>query len=151
MELPVHLVPPFTHDRGFCWRARLPAELGWAMDSAKRPRVSPLCLWEDDRRLAPGHSLHAEIEAQGQGRHSFWVSTLYFSAGDNSDPNTNGRSYSVGLGEAARESDRETSLIRRAATVVPSRRLTRPLHLGMVGVGQRGRSIATQLAQLEGV
>lgn len=148
MELPFRLVPPFIHDQGFCWRARLPAELGWAMDSSKRPRVSPLCLWEDDRRMAPGHSLHAEIGAQGQGRHSFWVSTLYFSASDNSDPNSNGRSYSVDLGEPGRAADRESSLVRRPATPLPAPGLARPLRLGMVGAGQRGRSIATQLAQL---
>jgi predicted dehydrogenase len=150
MELPVPLNPPFIHDQGFCWRAGLPAELGWAMDSAKRPRISPLCLWEGERRLAPGHSAHAEIGRVGLGRHSFWIRTLYFSTSDNSDPNQNGRGYTVDLGELGQANVVERALVRRIAKPVPAPKLERPIRLGIVGLGQRGRLIASILKPMPG-
>jgi hypothetical protein len=51
--------------------------------------------------------LHDDIRALGGGRYSHWIgsdqgtpdgvleSSLYFSASDNSDPNENGRRYSI--------------------------------------------------------
>jgi predicted dehydrogenase len=150
MELPVTVNPPFTYDQGFCWRAALPPALGWAMDSAKRPRISPLCLWEGERRLAPGHSAHAEIGRVGLGRHSFWINTLYFSTSDNSDPNQNGRSYAVDLGELGQASVIDRALVRHIAKPVTSPSFERPIRLGIVGLGQRGRSIASILKPISG-
>lgn len=65
-------------------------------DSGDDPRRSPIELYEDGQRLGPAHSQRDEIEKLGRGRFSHWRkngSTIYFSASDNSDPNTNGRSY----------------------------------------------------------
>jgi len=41
------------------------------------------------------HAIHGDIAKQGNGRYSHWGNSLVFSASDNSDPNTNGRSYWV--------------------------------------------------------
>jgi len=41
------------------------------------------------------HTIHGDIAKQGSGRYSHWGNSLVFSASDNSDPNTNGRSYWV--------------------------------------------------------
>ena len=62
-------------------------------DSAGRPAASNLALYEADRPLGPAHSLHVPIREEGQGRYSHWGGYLYFSASDNTDPRTNGRTY----------------------------------------------------------
>jgi hypothetical protein len=64
-------------------------------DSMSDPAISSLQLTEGLRRLGPPHSLHRDIEERGGGRFSHWYNWLYFSASDNSDPRTNGRTYSV--------------------------------------------------------
>jgi hypothetical protein len=51
---------------------------------------------EDGKPLGPAHALHHSIARDGGGRYSHWAgNTLLFSASDNSDPNANGRSYSI--------------------------------------------------------
>jgi hypothetical protein len=77
------------------WSAALPAEMAPLTDHDKAPRHSPLLLLEDGNILGTGHDRHVEIFTLGQGRYSFWKGLLYFSASDNSDPNTNGRRYEV--------------------------------------------------------
>lgn len=56
------------------------------------PTRSTLVVHEDGRALGPPHSpLHV-----ANGRYSHWRSVgIIFSASDNSDPNSNGRTYSV--------------------------------------------------------
>ena len=49
--------------------------------------------WEDATRLGPGACQHDDIRARGMGRYSVWGADLYFSSSDNSDPQTNQRSY----------------------------------------------------------
>ncbi|MGH8512296.1 MAG: right-handed parallel beta-helix repeat-containing protein, partial [Gammaproteobacteria bacterium] len=69
-----------------------------ADNSANRKR-SVLKLFENSLELGPAHSVHANIRNLGQGRFSHWSSTtgtgeaLRFAASDNTDPRTNGRSY----------------------------------------------------------
>lgn len=58
-------------------------------------RDSALRLQEDGRSLGPMHALHDDIRKIGGGVYSHWNEQLYFSASDNSDPRTNGRSYLV--------------------------------------------------------
>ena len=77
------------------WKAALPVAMAPLTDNDEAPRQSPLLLLEDGRILGTGHDRHAEIFTQGQGRCSFWKGEVYFSASDNSDPNTNGRRYEV--------------------------------------------------------
>src|SRR5205085_9295433 len=61
------------------------------------PSSSRLRLCEDGRRLGPVHSEHAAIASAGHGRYSHWGDTLYFSTIDGSDPNINGRRYTVSI------------------------------------------------------
>lgn len=58
------------------------------------PFASTLCLFEDGHRLTYAHQSHWPIGKHGGGRYSHWEKNLFFSASDNSDPNTNGRVYS---------------------------------------------------------
>ncbi|MCF8533607.1 MAG: sulfotransferase domain-containing protein [Reyranella sp.] len=102
MSLPLVLSKPFRHERGYCWRVRLPDEMRWATDHRERPQICPLSLFEADRMLGPGHSSHAEIATLGAGRYSVWSDGwLYFSAPDNGDPNTHDRPYTLDLSTAA--------------------------------------------------
>jgi hypothetical protein len=80
--------------RGFAFVKELPALAGGA-DSNDAPTRSKLLVCENNSLLAPMHSQHADIAKQGSGRYSHWGNALIFSASDNSDPNTNSRSYSV--------------------------------------------------------
>lgn len=56
---------------------------------------SILMLFEDDVLLGPAHSTHNTIAVQGRGMYSDWGTYLYFSTPDNTDPRTNGRTYTV--------------------------------------------------------
>ncbi|HUS80719.1 MAG TPA: hypothetical protein VM283_05580, partial [Armatimonadota bacterium] len=82
-----------TPELGFCYTAHMDfGEPGDRESSGK----SQLRLFENGRELGPGHALHADIREQGAGRFSHWTADgLYFSASDNTDPRTNGRTYTV--------------------------------------------------------
>jgi hypothetical protein len=69
-------------------------------------------LLEAGKKIGPGHSSHGEIAAAGGGRYSVWSDCwLYFSTTDNSDPNTNGRTYTL---------DFETAIPRQSASPAAS-------------------------------
>ncbi len=89
------LKPPFVADGGAAWMAALPAELHSHTDIDGAPSRSPLRLLEDGILLGAGHSLHQRIRDEGRGLYSFWKTGLWFSTSDGSNPNTNGRLYSV--------------------------------------------------------
>ncbi len=60
---------------------------------------SALRLFENGVELSPPHAKHADIRTYGQGRFSHFltstgIETLRFSASDNTNPKTNGKSYS---------------------------------------------------------
>lgn len=63
-------------------------------DSASRPTLSQVVLFEDGVPLGPAHSTHEAIRTLGGGRFSHWNGRLYFSSSDGSDVRTNGRVYS---------------------------------------------------------
>jgi len=87
------LVDMMTHEIGFCYQAHL--DFGEEGDRDTR-NASGIRVLENGKELGPRAALHADIRAKGQGRYSHWVrQTLYFSASDNSDPRTNGRTYEV--------------------------------------------------------
>jgi hypothetical protein len=90
------LDPPFTRESGFAWQIRVP-ELAAAADNLDAPRRSPLVLLEDGQPLWLRHTAHEEIRTRGMGAYSHWCDGLILSTPDNSDPNTNGRAYSVAL------------------------------------------------------
>ena len=66
-------------------------------DSSDEPAKSVLQVLENGTLLGSAHSLHTEIRSLGAGRFSHWGTHLYFSASDNTNPLTNGKSYSYGV------------------------------------------------------
>lgn len=54
---------------------------------------SSLRIYEDGAAIGRPHSLHDHIRREGTGLYSHWGPSLYFSAGDCSDPRVNGRQY----------------------------------------------------------
>jgi len=63
-------------------------------DSSERPARSTHLVCENRYVLGPAHSLHTDISAKGRGRFSHWgADGFIFSASDNTDPNSNGRTY----------------------------------------------------------
>jgi hypothetical protein len=88
---------PFTRfSKGFAYMAAAPSLKALADDPSASTR-SAVALCENASRLGPAHTLHAEIDAKGNGRFSHWDELFVFSASDNSDPNSNGRQYSAVL------------------------------------------------------
>jgi hypothetical protein len=60
---------------------------------------------ENGRALGPGNAEFVDVRDAGAGRYSFWHDDVIFATSDNSDPRTNGRTYTithpgVGLAEA---------------------------------------------------
>jgi hypothetical protein len=88
------LTGPFKHEQGHCWVVHLPDLARWA-DSQPQQENSTLMIYEDGRPLGPAHSQHDNIRKMGEGRFSHWEEALYFSTSDNTDPNNNGRKYSI--------------------------------------------------------
>jgi hypothetical protein len=65
-------------------------------DSADNDERSPIEIYENETRIGPPHNVHAYIAKIGLGRYSHWRSNgaiFIFSSSDNSDPQTNGRTY----------------------------------------------------------
>jgi SAM-dependent methyltransferase len=87
------LKKPFIYDDKKCWTAALPQFKEFADNEFIK--VSPLTLFEDEKELGPGHALHDDIRNRGGGLYSHWLENIYFSTSDNTDPNENGRVYSV--------------------------------------------------------
>jgi len=81
---------PFKRDDRHCHTIPLPPE--WVSDASGR---SAITLFEDGLPLGPAHVSHDDIRTLGKGRYSHWGEALYFSTSDDTDPNTNGRVYSV--------------------------------------------------------
>lgn len=94
----VELQPPFhpIPDEGaFCWHVVLPSELHASGDDNDHSTQSQWRLWEDGSAIGQPHAAHKRIGNVGQGLYSHWLSGLYFSTSDNSDPNVNGRKYEL--------------------------------------------------------
>jgi len=85
---------PFVHRGGHAWVTPLQRHADTS-DTNDQPRRSRLMLYEDGVPLGFAHVPHAHIEAYGGSRYSHWGETLIFSASNNSDPNANGRRYSI--------------------------------------------------------
>lgn len=107
----VQLKPSFQHAGGKCWTIALDPEMFPESDNPSDPSGSAVLLSEDGVDLGPPHTAHQLIIRDGGGAFSHWNQTLYFSTNDGTDPNTNGRDYSVRL-------DREKYFANRAAHAV---------------------------------
>jgi hypothetical protein len=74
---------------------------GTNADNSTNPTQSTLRIYENGVELIPPHSTHNDIETIGQGRFSHWADgtfvALYFSASDNSNPKTNGKTYTYSI------------------------------------------------------
>jgi hypothetical protein len=74
---------------------------GTPADTSSAPTRSTLRIFENGIELGPAHSSHANIRNLGAGRFSHWddgsgtsgAVDLLFSASDNTNPKTNGRTY----------------------------------------------------------
>lgn len=65
-------------------------------DDNANPQRSTLRLTESGKPIGPAHALHDDIRNLGNGRYSHWGGgVLIFSATDNSNPKTNGRTYEI--------------------------------------------------------
>ena len=99
---PAPLDMSFEPYGGLCFLARMELMpqhryIASVANHEKDHRRSTLVLMEDGRPLGPAHTSGNVVRAQGGGRYTHWKDVLIFSTPDNSDPNTNGRAYSIGL------------------------------------------------------
>lgn len=85
----VPLTGPFVPNGGFGFTA----DLGEAFD----PKSETQCglISENGKLIGPGNALHQAIRDFGAGRFSVWGRSVFFSASDNTDPNTNERQYEL--------------------------------------------------------
>ncbi len=90
----VPLNAPFAPLEGYAYKASLPS-LASISDTDKNPARSPAILCENDTVLGPRHAPWAEITRAGYGRFSHYGDVVVFSSSDNSNPNSNGRQYTV--------------------------------------------------------
>ncbi|MGM4961923.1 hypothetical protein AB7714_00320 [Tardiphaga sp. 1201_B9_N1_1] len=77
-------------DNGHCFTAPVPGSLLSDAES-----ISSLVVTEEGTQLPVAHASHSEIREAGNGRFSHWGAVVYFSASDNTDPRSNGRTYAV--------------------------------------------------------
>lgn len=87
---------PFGNERGLAWTISIPQheKIADGMDDNNR---STLALYENGKPLGPAHSMHVDVRNVGKGAFSHWRTALIFSTSDNSDPNTNGRKYTISV------------------------------------------------------
>jgi lysophospholipase L1-like esterase len=83
---------PFEPDSGLAYIIKLPMRI---LSDETDPYGSSVQIMENGKRLGPAHSAHAVIRKEGAGRFSHWGDKLWFSSSDNTDPNRNGRQYSI--------------------------------------------------------
>jgi hypothetical protein len=77
-------------EKGACFTVAVPEYL-----VSDRDGISRLQIYEDGYPLPEKGAQHERVREFGRGSFSHWGRFLYFSASDNTDPRTNGRSYSV--------------------------------------------------------
>jgi len=90
----ISLGAPFRRRHGHCFFKDVRVIFGLG-DVIGKPDDSRLFLFEDGKRIGVPHTGVGLIERDGNGNFSHWDGVLHFSASDNSDPNTNGRSYTA--------------------------------------------------------
>ena len=89
---------PLRFYRGHMYAASFP-ELKHLANTSLNPDFSPVFVFEDDRQLSFPHSIHEDIAQYGAGRFSHWGEEVIFSASDNSDRRSNGRTYRLVIAE----------------------------------------------------
>lgn len=86
----IPIATPIQKETGYAWYVKTDID----------PAARKLHVFEDGRELGPGDSIHDDIRKKGLGAYSHWNAQaqgflVYFSTSDNSDPNTNGRTYTL--------------------------------------------------------
>ncbi len=76
-----------------CYQLRTEPIFESVTDTDDEPRRSPLLIYEGNQPLGPAHSRIEDVGRLGQGRYSHTKRGLVFSASDNTDVNTNNRTY----------------------------------------------------------
>ena len=149
--MPVCLAGPFRKLDGFCWFVPIPTECSWASDTNEHPRRSFLGVWEDAEELGPPHEHHQAIATLGRGRYSVWKTGVLFSTSDNSDPNSNGRSYFLNVRTpiSRNENYRRSETVRHVPSPLP--RIEGELRLALIGAGNRGVAVARLLLKCASV
>jgi hypothetical protein len=89
----IRMPTPFAANGGYSYVVNLPELERLADNINEMPDGSPVVICENHWIIGPAHALHRDITERGRGRFSHWGTDLVFSTSDNSDPNTNGRSY----------------------------------------------------------
>lgn len=84
----------FEPESGFAWQVHVP-DLAASADDLDAPHRSRLVLLEDGEPLWLRHTQHDEIRRRGRGAYSHWREHVILSTTDNSDPNTNARTYEI--------------------------------------------------------
>ena len=87
-----NLAPPFGHEQGHRWTASM-RRLHHLADSSGFPNRSTLVVYENGIPLPRAHVPHDLIRNEGNGVYFHWGGAILFSTTDNSDPNSNGRTY----------------------------------------------------------
>lgn len=90
----IQLENKFEVNDSLIWRYKLPQFADLA-DTRENPRQSPLLIWEDGVPLSFPHCAYESMLNFGAGRYRHWGDSIYFTTSDNSNPNTNGKKYSV--------------------------------------------------------
>jgi hypothetical protein len=88
------LTRPYPRLDGYAYRAALPS-LASLSDTDANPTFSRALMCENKMVLGPPHTAHAEIARDGWGRFSHYGDSVIFSSSDYSDPNSNGRQYTI--------------------------------------------------------
>jgi len=88
---------PFTRYEGLAFRGIVSVPTTQGRDGSL-----DWILYEDDRPLPHPAAEHVRLFELGGGRYSIWNGDVIFSTSDNSDPNTNGRTYRL-VGRRAHE------------------------------------------------
>ena len=87
---------PFEHVGGTAWKYRVAPTICQGETTITRNK-SRLRLKENASAIGPPYANHADIAEYGSGRYSHWGEYLFFSSSDNSDPNSNGKVYTLHL------------------------------------------------------
>ncbi|MDR1241380.1 MAG: radical SAM protein [Deltaproteobacteria bacterium] len=93
--LPLEVKPPFRHVRGYGYEALLPEKFEAMGNIVGQSMRSPLEFCENGKALPVRHAQNIGIWYAGGGHYNHVGRCIYFSLPDNSDPNTNGRRYTV--------------------------------------------------------
>jgi predicted dehydrogenase len=130
--------------------AEVPAALWAQTDADMGANRMWLQIFEDGREIGSCHSGRGVMEEGTESQSLLWTTVLYFITSDGSDPNGNGRSYSVV--HVQTPSDPRQALRSLAVPGVAEwHPPDRPLRCAVLGLGNRGGSLARLIAGLSGV